>query len=165
MMRNLLNKFSRNEDGIAAIEFALLAPVFFALLTAIFEISMFVYTNTAAQRAVEDAVYHMRTGNIYAELVASEESAEAWMKREICESLSLSSCISSLTVQVEKYDTNYEVYSNSSDPGGVIDAGASGILMRVETTVQVPNLVFTEAIFGTENLTITSGLTFMTEPY
>ena len=40
--------------------------------------------------------------------------------------------------------------------GGVIDAGASGILMRVETTVEVPNLVFTDAIFGTDNLTITS---------
>ncbi len=164
-MRNLLNKFSKKEDGIAAIEFAILAPVFFALLTAIFEITMFVYTNTASQRAVEDAVYHMRTGNIYAELLESEETAEVWMKREICESLSLSSCSSSLTVQVEKFDTTYDVYSNSSDPGGVIDAGASGILMRVETTVTVPNLVFTEAIFGTENLTITSGLTFMTEPY
>ncbi len=164
-MRNLLNKFSKKEDGIAAIEFAILAPVFFALLTAIFEITMFVYSNTAAQRAVEDAVYHMRTGNIYAVLLESEESAEVWMKREICESLSLSTCTDSLTVQVETYDTNYDVYSNSSDPDGVIDAGASGILMRVETTVEVPNLVFTEAIFGSDNMTITSGLTFMTEPY
>lgn len=164
-MRNLLNKFSKKEDGIAAIEFAILAPVFFALLTAIFEITMFVYSNTASQRAVEDAVYHMRTGNIYAELLESEETVETWLRREICDSLSISTCAGSLTVQVEKFDTNYDVYSNSSDPGGVIDAGASGILMRVETTVEVPNLVFTEAIFGSDNMTITSGLTFMTEPY
>lgn len=163
-MRNLLKKFAKKQDGIAAIEFAILAPVFFALLTAIFEISMFVYSNTASQRAVEDAVYHMRTGNIYAELLASEESTEVWLKREICESLSISTCTSSLTIQVEKFDTNYDVYSDSNT-SGVIDAGASGILMRVETSVEVPNLVFTEAIFGTENLTIVSGLTFMTEPY
>ncbi len=164
-MRELLKKYLKKDDGIAAIEFAILAPVFFALLTAIFEICMFVYTNTAAQRAVEDAVYHMRTGNVYAELAASEESAEQWLRREICESLSISGCLSTLTIQLEKYDTNYDVYADSSQPGGVIDAGASGILMRVETTVEVPNLVFTDAIFGTDNLTITSGLTFMTEPY
>ncbi|MEM8540554.1 MAG: hypothetical protein AAGF25_06325, partial [Pseudomonadota bacterium] len=113
---------------------------------------------------LEDAVYHMRTGNIYAELLASEESAEVWLKREICDSLSISTCASSISLQVEKFDTNYDVYADSNT-SGVIDAGASGILMRVETSVQVPNLVFTEAIFGTENLTIVSGLTFMTEPY
>lgn len=162
-----LRKFKKDESGVAAIEFGILGPVFFALLIAIFEICWFVYSGTRAQRALEDMVYHLRTGNVYAELIESGDDVETWMRKKVCDGLAVTDCETQLRIKIEKFDMNYNVFASSSTDNeeDVLDAGSAGILMRVETVVTVPNIAFTKAIFGGGNLDIVSGLTFMTEPY
>lgn len=164
-MTGLLNKFARKNDGVAAIEFAILAPAFFALMAAIFEITFFIYANTSAQRALEDVIYDMRTGYVYSQLAdAGNPPPEQYFKKEICKRASIPNCLDSIKLSMEKYDNDYNAYS-SSDDTGTFDGGGSGILMRVEANIQVPSVVFGEAIFGSENMNVTAGLTFMTEPY
>ena len=43
--RNALRRFHRNRRGVAAVEFALVAPLFFGLLFAIIEIAMMFFAS------------------------------------------------------------------------------------------------------------------------
>ncbi|MEM5500115.1 TadE/TadG family type IV pilus assembly protein [Ahrensia kielensis] len=164
-MVRILSKFARDKDGVAAIEFAILAPAFFALMAAIFEITYFIFVNTTAQRAVENVIYEMRTGYIYTQIKASGNlPPEQYLKNEICKNASIPNCLDTIKLSIEKYDGNYNSYDRSDDDG-VVDAGTRETLMRLEAQIQVPSVVFGNAIFGKENMEITAGLTFMTEPY
>ncbi|WP_083923149.1 TadE/TadG family type IV pilus assembly protein [Ahrensia kielensis] len=164
-MVRILSKFARDKGGVAAIEFAILAPAFFALMSAIFEITFFIYANTSAQRAVEDVIYEMRTGYIHSQIRdAGKPLPEQYLKNEICKNASIPNCLDTIKISMEKYDGNYNTYDRSDD-SGVIDAGTRGTLMRLEAQIQIPNVVFGSAIFGKENMAVTAGLTFMTEPY
>lgn len=164
-MNQRLQLFVSKDDGVAAIEFAILAPAFFALMAAIFEITLFIYANSSTQRALEDVVYEMRTGHIYSRLIAAgNPPPELYYKQQICEKVTIPSCSETIKISMEKYDANYDSFG-SSDETGEFDGGASGTLMRMEAQIEVPNVVFGEAIFGAENMKVTAGLTFMTEPY
>ena len=164
-MARILSKFARDKDGVAAIEFAILAPAFFALMAAIFEITYFIFVNTTAQRAVENVIYEIRTGYIYEQFAASgNPPPEQYIKKEICKNASIPNCLDTIKLSMEKYDGNYNSYDRT-DETKVFDGGVPGILMRLEAQIQVPSVVFGNAIFGKENMEVTSGLTFMTEPY
>jgi len=62
MMRaqiRLLKKIAGAEAGVAAVEFSLVAPIFFALLIGITDLGRYVWTVNTMQFAVDDAI---RTG-------------------------------------------------------------------------------------------------------
>lgn len=85
-MSVMLRKLLRSREGVSSIEFAILSPMFFALLTAVFEISNFVYQNASVQRAIEDVIYDIRTKqiyNIFAQDEYSDYSVEDFLKTEI----------------------------------------------------------------------------------
>lgn len=161
-----LRKLLSAKDGVSSIEFAILSPLFFALLTAVFEISNFVYQNASVQRAIEDVIYDIRTKEIY-NVFAQDEyddySIEDFLRAEICKSVSVPDCKNNTDIFVQTFDTDYNSYTNSAD-GDELSLGSPETLMRVEASVTFPNILFTEAIFGKDDLTITAGLTFMTEP-
>lgn len=59
MMRALVNRMRsllRNTDGVAAVEFALIAPAFFALLLAIIDVSRYMWVLNTMQYAIDEAV-------------------------------------------------------------------------------------------------------------
>lgn len=60
----LLHKAWVGSGGSAAIEFAFIAPVFFALMLGIMELGVMTFTQFALQNAVTDAGRLMRTGQI-----------------------------------------------------------------------------------------------------
>jgi hypothetical protein len=71
----------KNEDGTAAIEFAIVALPFFLFITAIIGIGLFFFTNSALEHGVEAAARKIRTGEAqknaltvggFKELVCSE---------------------------------------------------------------------------------------------
>src|SRR5688572_11304310 len=51
----------RNQDGVAAVEFALIAPAFFALLLAVIDVGRYMWVLNTMQYAIDEAV---RTGVI-----------------------------------------------------------------------------------------------------
>ena len=164
MIQRLRSFVIKERDGVAAIEFGLLAPSFFMLMIAIFEISYYVYMTTASQRAIEKAMYDLRTGHAYTVMNQQDWTIEEWYTESICERVTLPACESSLSIEIEQYDGNFDVFWNSND-AGALTAGTAGILMRVEVVFQLPEIVFTSLIFGDSATQLKTGLTFMTEPY
>jgi Flp pilus assembly protein TadG len=60
--RNALRRFRRNRRGSAAVEFALVAPVFFALLFAIIETSIVFFAGQVLETITQDAARTILTG-------------------------------------------------------------------------------------------------------
>ncbi len=154
----------KERDGVAAIEFGLLAPSFFLLMIAIFEISYVVYMTNATQRAVEQAVYDLRTGHVFTVINEEDIDVETWYKNTLCQRISLPNCSNSVAVRVEQFDMSGASIWNSED-AGALSAGASESLMRVEVDFTLPSIIFTGMVFGESAQTMKTGLTFMTEPY
>lgn len=51
-----LRRLARNQDGVAAVEFALIAPAFFSLLLVVIDISRYMWVLNTMQYAIDDAV-------------------------------------------------------------------------------------------------------------
>ena len=47
---------ARNQDGVAAVEFALIAPAFFALLLAVIDVGRYMWVLNTMQYAIDEAV-------------------------------------------------------------------------------------------------------------
>lgn len=58
-IRRCLSRFGRDQRGTAAIEFGMIAPVFFALLIGIVDVGRYMWTLNTMQYAIDQAV---RTG-------------------------------------------------------------------------------------------------------
>ncbi|MGH7947713.1 MAG: TadE/TadG family type IV pilus assembly protein [Candidatus Binataceae bacterium] len=59
MIRRLLNRvksLARNQDGVAAVEFALIAPAFFGLLLAVIDVGRYMWVLNTMQYAIDEAV-------------------------------------------------------------------------------------------------------------
>ena len=62
--RNVLRRFRRNRRGAAAVEFALVAPLFFALLFAIIEVALVFFASQVLETVTQDSARtdHDRSG-------------------------------------------------------------------------------------------------------
>ncbi|MBG1233950.1 TadE/TadG family type IV pilus assembly protein [Aestuariivirga litoralis] len=90
-----LSRFERSERGVAAIEFALLAPPFFLILGAIMETGLMFFAEYTIQTAVQDSARLVRTGQVQGVLSASQ------FKAKICNLVSvILDCTSGVTVYV-----------------------------------------------------------------
>lgn len=149
--------------GVAAIEFGLLAPAFFMLMIAIFEICYYVYMSTATQRAVEKAVFDLRTNHAQTIVTQNGISIEQWYRDAICGRVRLTTCEDTLSVSIEMFDDAMKPIWSTSDPDSLTLAPRD-TLMRVEAQVEMPTIIFTEMIFGDAAARLATGITFMTEP-
>jgi len=60
--RNVLRRFRRSRAGSAAVEFALVAPVFFALLFAIIEVAIMFFASQVLETITQDSARALMTG-------------------------------------------------------------------------------------------------------
>lgn len=89
----------RNRDGSAAIEFAIVAPVFLAIIMSTFEVGWFYFANSQIDAAVLDASRLVRTGSPQQTGVDKDEFFSI-----VCPRISfLGPCDSRLTVEVKTY--------------------------------------------------------------
>ncbi len=89
----------RNRDGSAAIEFAIVAPVFLAILMSTFEVGWFFFANSQVDAAVLDASRLVRTGTPQQTGIDKDEFFDI-----VCPKVSfLGPCQSRLTVEVKNY--------------------------------------------------------------
>src|SRR5262244_777473 len=61
-LKNLLGRFRRNRRGSAAVEFALVAPVFFALLFAIIEVALMFFATQVLETVTQESARYLLTG-------------------------------------------------------------------------------------------------------
>jgi Flp pilus assembly protein TadG len=114
-VRNILRRFRRNRRGSAAVEFALVAPVFFALLFAIIETAIVFFAGQVLETVTQDSARVILTGQ--AQTAAFNQ---VQFKSSVCARISvLFDCVNGVYVDVQSYPAFNNVPA-ITDP---IDAG------------------------------------------
>ncbi len=119
--RRRLKDFIDNRDGVAAIEFAMLALPFFLLVFAILETCIAFAAQQVMSNAMDDVARSVRTGQ---ERGLTEEK----LKEEICNKLNVitTSCLDNLVVDLRAYPSFPEAAKGGYrvlDPNIVITGG------------------------------------------
>ena len=166
-------RWRRDEDGSAAIEFAIIAPVFFFLMFVIAETALVFIAEQVMDNAVFETARLIRTGQ-----VAEADMSEADFKQEVCSRMDVFiNCDSSnFYLDVKSFPTFGDMGMSNplddaedfEDPGAFAFGGAGDIVV-VRAYYQWP----TNKIFGSlslKNLSngkrlIGSFAAFCNEPY
>lgn len=113
-VRTLLRRFRRNRGGSAAVEFALVAPVFFALLFAIIETALVFFASQVLETVTQNSARQILTGQAQN---AGYATASALKSAVICQAGSLANvlfdCTNGIFVDVENYPAFANVVLNS----------------------------------------------------
>ncbi|MDI4236441.1 pilus assembly protein [Bradyrhizobium sp. Arg237L] len=98
--RNLLRRFRRDRRGVTAVEFALVAPVFFALLFAIIETALVFFASQVLETITQDTARIVQTGQ-----AQSGSLSQAQFKDLVCgHKLSfMFDCKNGISVDVRSY--------------------------------------------------------------
>ena len=113
----LSKRFRKNEDGATAIEFALLAVPFLALLFSIIELAIVFFIGSALNHAMAEAAREIRTGEFQS---TCGQSAEKF-KTLVCDNMgTLGNCTKKLRFDVEKSATG-DFEANMITPTPVIE--------------------------------------------
>jgi len=109
-MRKALRRFRRNRRGSAAVEFALVAPVFFALLFAIIETAIVFFAGQVLETVTQDSARMIMTGQ-----AQTGGYSQSQFKDYVCGRINvLFDCVNGIYVDVQSYPafTNVSI----SDP-------------------------------------------------
>lgn len=79
LKRSSAVRFTKNDDGVTAIEFAIIGPVFFMLLGSIMETGIMMFTEYVLQTSVQDAARLVRTGQAQEQQLTADD-----FKTEVC---------------------------------------------------------------------------------
>ncbi len=103
-----LRRLLRNRSGAAALEFAIVAPVFLALILSTFEVGWFYFINGSLDTALTNSARMIRTGQAYKSGYTSQDTRDQFLQQEVCNSLRFmteSQCTSKVTVEVRTFPT------------------------------------------------------------
>jgi Flp pilus assembly protein TadG len=171
-VRKALRRFRRNRRGSAAVEFALVAPVFFALLFAIIETAIVFFAGQVLETVTQDSARMIMTGQ-----AQSAGYGQAEFKTYVCGKISvLFDCVNGISVDVQSYPSFSGVsISNPIDAGknfvppNNYSAGGPGDIVVVRLFYQWP-LFVTGLGYNISNLSgskrlLTATAAFRNEPY
>jgi Flp pilus assembly protein TadG len=167
----ILRAFRKREDGAAAVEFAMVAAPFFAVLFAIMETAMVFFAGQTLETAAADSSRLIFTG----EAQQSGFSQQAFKDAVCGKVFGIFDCANKMTVDVQKYTsfssadftrpvgTDGKVKAGQFDPGGPCDI----VVVRLiyEFPVYVSLLGFDlHDMNGNKRLLIATSV-FRNEPY
>jgi Flp pilus assembly protein TadG len=104
----LLRRFRRNRTGSAAVEFVLVAPVFFALLFAIIEVSIMFFASQVLETVAQQGAREILTGQAQTQGLSSTQ-----FKTFVCNQIPAILSCNNLYIDVESY-TSFETISLAS---------------------------------------------------
>jgi Flp pilus assembly protein TadG len=123
-IKNLLRRFRGSRAGSAAVEFALVAPVFFALLFAIIEVSIFFFASQVLETITQDSARVLATGQAQTSQVCTDPVTGApapcnqtTFQAYACSQIPALFNCSGLYVDVESYPAFSNVVINSQIDG------------------------------------------------
>ena len=168
----MLRRFRRNRRGSAAVEFALVAPIFFGLLFAILELAMVFFASQVLETVTQDSARVIMTGQ-----AQNASFTQAQFKNLVCSKIvAMFDCVNGISIDVQSYSAFASV--NIADP---IDAsknfvppnnylpGGPGDVVVVRLFYQWPVFVtgfgFNLANIGTNRRLLTATAAFQNEPY
>jgi Flp pilus assembly protein TadG len=186
--RNVLRRFGRSRRGSAAVEFALVAPVFFALLFAIIETAIMFFASQVLETAAQNSARLIETGQAQTGQVplcqppgqaTPAPCTQETFKKYVCSQIPVLFSCDGVYVDVESYptdpgftnvvinsqiDTNRKFINNMQySPGG------AGAIVVVRLFYQWP-LFVTGLGYNISNLAgsqrlLTATAAFKNEPY
>ncbi|PLX34390.1 MAG: pilus assembly protein [Hyphomicrobiales bacterium] len=161
--------FGDDQSGVTAVEFALIAPPFFALLLALFEVGLVFFSGSVLENAVNDAARLIRTGQAQQGNFSKSAFASA-----VCSKLAMFDC-GKLVVDVETFQNFSSVgISEPLDADGNLKTnfpfnmgvGGDVVLVRVfyEWKLIAPKLSLMTNM-GTGNRLLSTAQVFRNEPF
>ena len=168
----ILRRFARREDGAAAVEFAIVAAPFLALMFAIMETALVFFASQTLETAVADSARLIMTGQ------AQQSSfTQAQFKSAVCAKiLGLFDCVNGIKIDVKTY-SNFSAVSSAKpfDANGNLlnnfgyTPGAPGDIVVVrlmyEWPIYVSLLGFNLADMAGGKRLIIATAAFRNEPY
>lgn len=164
-----------SEKGSAAIEFAMIAPVFFLFLFGIIETGVIYFGGAMLQSATDDTARQIRTGQMTGALTSAQLVAQVCS--EVAGLISSSDCTANLQIDLRSYTSfGSSSYPSVTKPDGTIDPA----LLKVQTASDCSVVLFRSfypwkimtPLMSTllENTTagiymLSSSSAFRTEPY
>jgi Flp pilus assembly protein TadG len=109
----LMRRFSRNKRGSAAVEFALVAPLFFALLFAIIETALVFFAGQLLETGTQDAARAFLTSQ-----VQNNGTSAVNFKQSICDKVSDLFACSDIYVDVRSYPKGTAITITDPIDGG-----------------------------------------------
>lgn len=124
----LFARFSRNDDGFTAVEFAMVALPFMMLLFGTIAVGLFYFTTFSLENAVEKASRQVRTGQ-----AQTSNKTTSQFKQDVCnEAPSFVDCTGKLRVQVV---SNPSFSGAAGAIGSCLDSGGDLIPEPVDGAV------------------------------
>jgi hypothetical protein len=123
-----LRSFGKHDDGVAAVEFAIVAAPFLAMLFAIMETAMVFFAGQTLETAVADSARVIMTGQ-----AQTQGFDQVAFKKQVCTSdgttarpvFAMFDCMANMTVDVQKYANFASVdVSKPVDADGKVKPGA-----------------------------------------
>ena len=103
--KKMMGRYSRSQDGVTAIEFAMVGGPFFFVLFAIFELGIMLFAEYALAQNIETAGRLIRTGQIQ-NGQNGHMATPAYFKTQVCKNLNaLLDCSNNLFVDVRKFNS------------------------------------------------------------
>ena len=185
-VRKALRRFRRNRRGSAAVEFALVAPIFFALLFAIIETATMFFASQVLETIAQDSARLIETGQAQTGQVplcqppgqsTPAPCTQATFKNYVCSQIPALFDCAGVFVDVESYPafTNVVINSQIDNQRNFInnnmqyDPGGPGAIVVVRLFYQWP-LFVTGLGYNVSNLAgnqrlLTATAAFKNEPY
>ncbi|MBB3949239.1 TadE/TadG family type IV pilus assembly protein [Aureimonas jatrophae] len=139
----VLRRFGRDRSGVSAIEFAMIAPLFFALVFSTIETGWIMVRSTALDRALDIAVRQVRIG---------AKPDQAAMKAAICANMTLvvHACASAMLVEMTTVSSATDIPSTGAK---CIDRGSTVAQSGAYTTGTEQATLFVRACLVADPLT------------
>ena len=171
--RKILRRFRRNRRGSAAVEFALVAPLFFGLLFAIIELAMVFFASQVLETATQDSARVIMTGQ-----AQTQGFDQAKFKDAVCAKIyGLFDCSAGLYVDVKNYSSFAAINTGKPvDANGVLQTGTFGYQPGGPGDIVVVRLLYQWPVYvsllglnladsaGSKRL-LMSTIAFRNEPY
>lgn len=140
-----IGKFFRDRRGAAAVEAALLVPIFVPVFVFTLETLIFLYSSVSVDYAVREAAREMKIG----ELTGSPKTV-------VCEKMLIPGCLNRIKVTLTTYDSTAKLVGTTTTFPG------PGTLAMLKAELPVEPAVFMSKLFG-KNITAGSAYLFQTE--
>jgi Flp pilus assembly protein TadG len=166
----LLRRFRRNRKGDAVVQFALVAPMFFALLFAIIESALMFFATQVLETITQDSARMILTGQ-----AQNANYLAADFKTYVCGKIPALFTCSGLSVDVQSYNSFSAISINSQISSGAFvnnmqyNPGGPGDIVVVRVFYQWPQFV-TGLGYNVSNLSgnkrlLAATAAFQNEPY
>ena len=169
---DLMRRFRRNRGGSAVVEFALIAPMFIALLFAIIETALMFFASQVLETVTQDSARQIFTGQ-----AQNQALTAAQFKSLVCTKIvALFDCANGITIDVQSYpqfgtvdvSSAIDASKNFTNPNNY-KPGGPGDIVVVRLFYQWPILV-TKFGYDITNLSgskrlLTATAAFQNEPF